>query len=135
MRSAALRLSLALLAVTAIATACGTDTATRGRGGSGGGGGGGGGVTDTGTGGSDTGGSDTGGSDTGTDTTPVDCHETFANGGPGGDACLTCTTDACASEAAAAFTTTSIFPKWAMAPSTAFCTLGSSDTSATQAAP
>ena len=103
MRAAALRLSLALLAVTAIATACGTDTATRGRGGSGGGGGGGGGVTDTGTGGSDTGGSDTGGSDTGTDTTPVDCHETFANGGPGGDACLTCTTDACASEAAAAY--------------------------------
>ena len=101
MRTAALRLSLALLAVTAIATACGTDTATRGRGGSGGGGGGGGGGgTDTGTGGSDTG---TGGSDTGTDTTPVDCHDTFANGGPGGDACLTCTTDACASEAAAAY--------------------------------
>ncbi len=100
MRSAALRLSLALLAVTAIATACGTDTATRGRGGSGGGGGGGGGtVTDTGTGGSDTG----TGTDTGTDTTPVDCHESFANGGPGGDACLTCTTDACASEAAAAY--------------------------------
>ena len=104
MRTATLRLSLALLAVTAIATACGTDTATRGRGGSGGGGGGGG-VTDTGTGGTDTGGSDTGTSDGGTDTTPVDCHDALSNGGAGGDACLTCTQDACATETAAAFGT------------------------------
>ena len=99
MRTAALRLSLALLAVTAVATACGTDTSVRGRGGSGGGGGGGGTGTDTGT--SDTGTTDTGSSDGGTDTTPVDCHDTFANAG--GDACLQCTRTSCNAEAAAAF--------------------------------
>ena len=91
MRSATIRLSLALLAVTAIATACGTETATRGRGG---GGGGGGGVTDTGTGGTDTGGSDT---------TPVDCHDEITSGPPGGDVCFACTSDACATEVAAAY--------------------------------
>jgi hypothetical protein len=100
MRAAALRLSLALLAVTAIATACGTDTATRGRGGSGGGGGGGGGGgTDTGTGGSDTGTT----TDTGGDTTPVDCHDELTSGPAGGDICFSCTSDACATEVAAAY--------------------------------